>query len=352
MSITNWIFVWENTKNKPWDNASRNLNMIPDFEHTLDMYDKKGDVKNLILNSGVVDNLNISVPVNKNHIPEQFKALPITDNFKGQILDQFESESFKYVIQKHIESRYNQNHQLVLKEHLYPNIALDKNNCKTLDLDHIKKLLDENEWVGLGTFFDKPQNEFDKLNAIASSVFFTRDKDTLKIKNLSNIKQFNIRAEYLSCINYMIFKKLKDSDIVVGLLNPNLLSLTHFTNMNTENHIVTTVSGADKLADYFFKPKILKGVGLENNTIFSENGVVEIEMCGLSPYKYMHGHIANFDKKIKTNLEYAIEGEVIKIDVVKNGYLIIDYDVGNMFDYNFDKTEMHKERVEFTLFRE
>lgn len=325
--------------------------MVTDFEYFLDQNDEGGEVKNLVLGAGIVDHLKISVPANQKHVPENMQNIPITKKLDGQILDQFENESFKYVLQKHEESKYNKNHELVIKEHLYPNVALDESNCKTIDLEQIDKLLDEHEWVGLGTFFDKPESEFDKLNAISSSVYFTRDKDTLKVKNLSKIKQFNQRANYLSCITYVIFKKLKDDNIVVGMLNPNLISLTHFINISTEKHLVSSVSSFSDLGDYFLRPKILKGMQIGNDSIFSENGVVEIEMYGLCPYKYMHGRIPKFDYDIKTNLKYEIEGDVIKLHVKKNGYLIVEYDVGNMFEYNFDKREIEKERVEFALFK-
>lgn len=352
MRKLDWIFVWESSRNVPWDNASQNLNMVVDFEHFLDQINQKDEIGGILRNLLPADHLNINIPANVKHVPKVFQNIPSSHKLDGQILDQFENESFKYVLQKHQESRYNKNHELVIKEHLYPNIALDETNCKTLDLDHINKLLDKNEWVGLGTFFEKPQNEFDKLNAIASSVYFTRDKDTLKIKNLSRVKQFNPRADYLSCITYVIFKKLKDKNIIVGMLNPNLISLTHFINVTSENHLVSSVSSFDDLGDYFLRPKIISGIEIGDKTIFSENGIVEIEMCGMCPYKYMHGRKPKFDFNIKTNLKYEIDGDFIKVDVKKHGYLVIEYDVGNMFDYNFDKRKIERERVEFTLFKE
>lgn len=351
MGKIDWVFVWENKRNASWDNASKNLNVVVDFERFLKNNNQKEHIENMVKQSGAADHLDISIPANRKHVPEIFKSIPLSQKLDGQILDQFENESFKYVLQKHQESRYNQTHELVIKEHLYPNIALDDTNCKTLDLDHINKLLEDNEWVGLGTFFDKPQNEFDKLNAIASSVYFTRDKDTLKVKNLSRVKQFNPRADYLSCITYVIFKKLKDKNIIVGMLNPNLISLTHFVDVMTENHLVSTVSSFGDLGDYFLRPKIISGVEIGNKTIFSENGCVKIEMCGLSPYKYMHGRKPDFDYEIKTNLKYQIEDDVITVDVKKNGYLIVEYDVGNIFEYDFDKRKLERERVEFTLFK-
>lgn len=352
MGKIDWVFVWENNRNTSWENASKNLNMVTSFEKFAIENGQYEKIEKMVLDSGVVDHLNINVPANKNHVPEIMQTIPITQKLDGQILDQFENESFKYVLQKHQESRYNRGHELVIKEHLYPNLALDETNCKTLDLAHINKLLEENEWVGLGTFFDKPQNEFDKLNAIASSVYFTRDENTLKVKNLSRVKQFNPRADYLSCITYVIFKKLKDKNIIVGMLNPNLISLTHFVDISTDNHLVSSVSSFNDLGDYFLRPKIKKGTKIGSETIFSENGVVEIEMYGSSPYKYMHGRIPHFKYDVKTNLEYTIDNNLLKVDVKKNGYLIVEYDVGNMFDYNFDKRKVERERVEFTLFKE
>ena len=349
--MSNWVFIWENSRPKKWENVNTNLNMVIDFEHFIDTHSGVS-AKNMIQSVMKTDHLDYSVPANHESIPDQFKKIPVASKLDGHILDQFENESFKYVVQKHEQSQYNENDELVLKEHLYPNVALNETNCKTLNLSRIENMLETHSWVALGTFFEQLQKNFDKLNILADSVFYARDKDTNKILNLSRKKQPNPKLKHLPCVTYAVFKKLVDTDIIICVLNPNLVSYTHFNNMSTPKHTLSTISDINKVRDYFFKPKIISGVKIGENNIFSNNGVVEIEMCGDCGYKYMHNNKPNFPYRINTNMEYTIKDDIITIDVSKNGYISIEYEFDSMLEYNFDRRKSKKTKIEYLLFGE
>jgi len=351
MSKTNWVIVWENKKSEQWQDVNKNMNSIIDFDNFLDTNDAT-KMKQMFMNRTEKNHLDFSVPANIELTPEMLQSLPIAKKLDGQLFDQFQNESYSYVLQKHVESKYKQNDELVIKEHLYPNIALNETNCKTLNLDHIKKLLEDNSWVGLGTLFEVAQNEFDKLNILSSSVFLTRDKDTHKIVNLSKKRQPNPKAKYLSCVTYVVFKKLSDSNIILGILNPNLITLTHFTNLETEKHKVTTLSNIGSIEEYFLKPKIKKGVLVNENYLFPENGEIELELFGDSPYKYLYENTPRFPYTIKSNVEYEIDQDIVIIKPRKNGYFVIEFVIDSMMKYDFDKKNSKTNKLEYVIFGE
>lgn len=356
--MKNWIFVWHPKSVLEWNNVNRNLNTVVDFEHFIDKHipSKELQQKMLSYGQGYADSFDLCLAPNKFDIPKAIRDMsPLVDKtaekLNGQILDTFEEETFKYVIEKNTTRDKSKGHYII-KEHLMPMELADKTSAKFIDLDKIAKYLEEHSWVALGSFFDMKRDEnTDKLNILASSFFYTRDRDDHLIKNLSGGR--HPKAErYVTCINYLVFKKLKDEDIIICYFNPNLITAPRRVEMiENDRHTVHAFYYSKDMHDFLIKPKIRNGV-LANGNIFTKDDTLRIELYGDSEYKYLYRHTPKIPYKITTNLNYEVRHNVIHLDVDKTGYIVIEYDVETLTRYNVVRKNASMHRIEYTVFRE
>ena len=355
-----WIFVWHSKTTNEWNSINRNMNSIVDLNHVIDNApvpdDLRKEVKErgLQLMKGYSDHFDLCVPPHEFDIPPFIKAIPgvqeQVSTFRGQILESFEEETFRYVLEKNTACEYTKDH-LIIKEHLYPQEILTDKNSKSINFDKIAKYLETHSWVALGSFFDmKREENMDKHNILSSAFFYTRDKDTHAIRNLSGGRHPK-GTKFISCINYMIFKKLKDENIVLCYLNPTLMAVPSRLENLDGNHRVTSLTYNKDIREFLTKPKIRIGTRVGNN-IFADGSTVKIELCGEAEYKYLYRRNPILPYKIHTNLNHDIKNDVITLDVKKHGYIVIDYDIETFTRFDFDRRKAASHKIEFMLFKD
>lgn len=336
--MIDWLFLWSSRRPPIWEAVTQNMNNV------------------FWKNNNEFDDYIFSV--NKNDIPEKFHTHLDIDKFSGPILDQFENEAFKYVIEPNDGlSKYNRQDHLVLKQHMFPNMSLNETNCKTINLDRIYELVQKYEWVSLGVIFSNADEEkrLNKLNILATSVLYTRDKDTLQIINLDGGNQPDNNINYLNCISYITFRQLKDKNIVMGVLNPHLVALTHTENrILNEVHRLSSMDTHDTLIeDYLLKPEVYFGK-VVGDTIFSINNSVIIKQFQDSLFWHRYGQLPNMPVDIDTNLNYEVVGNEIHINTDKKiGYISLIYDVGTMTISDELKKQMYgKIKIDYKVIGE
>jgi hypothetical protein len=355
--MKNWIFVWHPKSVLEWNNVNRNLNTVVDFKEFIDQHIPNKDLQEKILSygKGYADSFDLCIAPNKFDIPKAIRDMsPLVDKtadrLNGQILDTFEEETFKYVIEKNTTKDRSKGHYII-KEHLMPTQLADKTCAKFIDLDVIAKHLEKNLWVALGSFFDMRRDENkDKLNILSSSFLYTRSNEDHMIKNLSGGRHPK-PDRYVTCINYLVFKKLKDEDIIVCYFNPNLISAPRRVEMiENERHTVHAFYYSKDIYDFLLKPRVRNGI-VVNGNIFTKDDTLKIELHGDSEYKYLYRHTPKIPYKIHTNLDYEVRYNVAHIKVNGPGYFVIEYDIETFTKYNIVRKNAATYRIEYTVFK-
>ena len=333
--MIDWIFLWSTKRPALWESVTENMNSV--------FWESNFDYENYV------------IPVNKINIDSQYNNLDFLNDLNGPVLDQFENESFKFVIQPNSGlSSYNRQDQMVLKQHMFPDFSLSGDNCKSINLDLIYELVNKYKWVSIGTIFSGPDDDvrLNKLNSIAASSIFIRDIDTLKISVLDKNNQPDNDITYMSCVTYMTFQKLKDDSVVLCILNPHLVSLTHSENLTLDKiHRISALNSHDtSIENFLLKPNINVGKLNSSNLIFSDNRIVEIAPFKNSTYWHKYGSIPSIPYSIESNLPYVIDCDIIKILTDKSiGYFSIIFDVGSMTNLHMKKNTFGKINFDFTI---
>ena len=160
---------------------------------------------------------------------------------------------------------------------------------------------------------------------------------------------------YLNCVSYVTFRLLKDRNIIMGVLNPHLVALTHTENrVFNNNHRLSSMDTHDTLiGDYLLKPEVSLGK-VVNDTIFSINGCVTIKQFEDSLFWHKYKQLPNIPVQIDTNLEYELTGNEIHIKTNKLiGYVSLVYDVGTMTISDQLKKEMYgKVKIDYKIIGE
>jgi hypothetical protein len=335
--MINWGFMWSSRRAPAWENCNDAMNLaLGDNWVFGDYY--------FPVNSG-----NTGSPLVEFNDDQRIQKMT------APVIDQFESEAFKYVIDEN-RSGYNfdaqeRMGQLILKEHLALDISLTPENSRVINLDEVYRYLQDHDWVALGT----PLNniEISKKTLMAKAFYYTRDKD-LKIVNLSGENQPHNDVPSIPTVTYCVFKKTKNGSYINCIVNPHLVAVPQMDVKTYGEHRVFALDSFDStIEDYFLRPSIIGSDTkiINNNVIFT---TVQFTMHEYeSGFHFIrHKTPIVFPRKITTNLEISAVGNVIKITPSRNyGYISIEYDVDAMINSYGAVSRIGKHKIEYTVIR-
>ena len=90
--MIDWVFIWASRRAYIWDNITNNINLAFNEKYALPERYFPAHIKNV-------------VEVYQDQVPNK-------EALQGQLLDQFEAESFKYIIESTLDNK------LLIKENL------------------------------------------------------------------------------------------------------------------------------------------------------------------------------------------------------------------------------------------
>lgn len=321
--MIDWVFIWASRRAYIWDNVTNNINLAMNERYALPDRYFPAHIKNV-------------VDVYRDLVPNK-------EELRGQILDQFEAESFKYVM----ESTHD--NKLLIKENLQIKVLTNETNSRTIDLDEVGMYLEKYKWVALGVVLSNV--EISDKTVVAKSFYYTRDQNTLQIINLSGDNQ-PLEHTHLPVITYAVFKKTTDPSVYVSVVNPNLISLSNIETVALGKHRVTTVNGFEEGIDSFFlKPAIVGANVINNSTIFAENDFQIHEFVEGGFYQRLSKKPI-FPKTITTNFHIDHRDNIMRVMINQAiGYISITYDVDGLINNYDDRRSGGKHKIDFLVVR-
>lgn len=320
--MNNWLFLWAARRPPIWDNITNNMNLALGEKFSRNGY---------------------SFPVHSKDIPDNWKeVIPNIDDFNGQTLDQFEAESFKYVLDSSTGN-------LIIKEHLQLPIHTNESNSRRIDLNEVDRYLENNTWVALGIVLSNI--EIADKTMLAKSFYYTRDPNTLRIINLSGDNQPHDHL-HLPVITYAVFKRTRNPNIRIVVVNPNLISLLNQEMSNVDGHQINTISVySDNIPNFFLKPKIEGARVISNSVIFAENDFKIHEYVG-GGFWFKNKILPVFPRTITSNFNYSEKDNIIDVRINQAiGYMSIQYDLDDLINIYDVHDEAGKYKIEFLVVR-
>ena len=244
-------------------------------------------------------------PVNWKDIPTRLLTTNQKKTLNGQLLDQFENEAFKFVLEKNL-SDVNTDDHLIIKPHMLLDLGLNDTNCRTLDLNKIYKHFDNHQWVSLGFFFGGGNVEYeDRAYTLSQASLYGRNHKH-KIIDLDNKYEYP-DYDYLSAVTYVHFRKLKDSNFVICTLNPHLVSVPHLDEgIVGGNHRFLTLDTYDStIEEYLINPSIVGATVVDNHIFAKGDEPFTIKIGEESLLWLKFEELADFPVKVETNLDYS-----------------------------------------------
>lgn len=332
--MINWGFVWASRRPPIWENCT--------------------DVMNLAIGDKWSFN-GWYVPVDTGlHPIPTIAGDKRLQQLQGPIIQQFETESFKYVIETNnsgmnLEDGGVSGH-LILKEHMMLNISLTADNCRGIDLDEVYGHLENHSWVALGVPMSNVA--INNKTIMAKAYYYTRD-DNFDVINLSGDNQPIDGLRVIDTVTYCVFKRTKNSDLVMCVLNPHLVAMPSIdSNVYEGKHHVFTMDAYDAtLEEYFLTPRI-EGSGtytVNKNTIFTTTEFT-IHEYEAGTYFTKFGNKIKFNREIKSNLTFKAKDGKIIVDPSRHfGYITIEYDVDGMINRYDSAAKAGKYKIEFIV---
>jgi hypothetical protein len=321
--MIDWIFIWASRRAYIWDNITNNINLAMSEKYALPERYFPAHIKNVV---------------------EVYQDLvPNKDSLRGQVLDQFEAESFKYII----ESTHDD--KLRIKENLQVKLLTNETNSRIIDLDEVGSYLEKYKWVGLGVILSNV--EISDKTIIAKSFYYTRDPETLQIINLSGDNQ-PLEHTHLPVITYAVFKKTTDPSVYITVVNPNLISIANIETAVLGNHRVTTFNGFEYGVDsFFFRARVVGARLINDNIIFVENDFEIHEFVEGGFYQRLAKKPA-FPKVVSSNFNIQHSHDVIKVMINQPiGFISIEYDVDGLINNYDDRKVAGKHKIDFLVVR-
>lgn len=320
--MRDWVFMWVSNRSHLWDNVTNNMNLaMTEWYATPEQF----------------------FPANIRSVPEaQVDRVPNREALGGQMLDQFEAESFKYIIEAF-------NDKLRIKENLRIPIFTDESNSRLIDLDEVASYLYWHKWVALGVVLSNI--EIADKTIVAKAFYYTRDPNTLKIINLSGDNHPHYH-DHLPVVTYAVFKQTSDASICTAVVNPNLISIANIeTGVIGNNRVTTLNTFEDGVDSFFIKPKIVGAKVINGNTIFAENDfkIIEYAESGLN---IRTGKVPQFRRTLDSN--YYISESNGELNVMLNqsiGYISLTYDIDAMINIYDDRSKAGKHKIEYVVIR-
>jgi len=321
--MIDWVFIWASRRAYIWDNITNNINLA----------------------------LNEKYAIPERYFPAHIKSVaescqdivPNKDTLRGQLLDQFEAESFKYVI----ESTHDD--KLIIKENLQVKVLTNETNSRIINLDEVGGYLEKYKWVGLGVILSNI--EISDKTIVAKSFYYTRDPETLQIINLSGDNQ-PLEHTHLPVITYAVFKRTTDASVYIAVVNPNLISIPNIETATLGHHRVTTFNGFESGTDAFFlRPQIVGARVINGTTIFAENDFEIHEFVDSGFYQRL-AKKPEFAKVVSSNFNIQHSNDVIKVMINQPiGFVSIEYNVDGLINNYDDRRVAGKHKIDFLVIR-
>lgn len=321
--MIDWVFIWASRRAYIWDNITNNINLALNEKYALPERYFPAHIKNVV---------------------EIYRDLvPNKEALQGQLLDQFEAESFKYIIESTLDNK------LLIKENLQIKLLTNENNSRTIDLDEVAHYLHRYKWVGLGVIMSNV--EISDKTIVAKSFYYTRDPETLQIINLSGDNQ-PLEHTHLPVITYAVFKRTSDPTVYVSVVNPNLISIANVETAILGHHRVTTFNGYEYGADAFFlRPRVVGARLINDTTIFAENDFEIHEFVEGGFYQRL-AKKPEFPKVVSSNFNIRHSHDVIHVMINQAiGFISIEYDIDGLINNYDDRKVAGKHKIEFLVIR-
>ena len=321
--MIDWVFIWASRRAYVWDNVTNNVNLAMNESYALpDRY----------------------FPAHIKNVVEVYQDLvPNKDKLNGQILDQFEAEAFKYIVET------TPNNELIIKENLNIKLLTNETNSRTINLDEVSSYLERYPWVALGVVLSNI--EISDKTIVAKAFYYTRDQNTLQIINLSGDNQPHDHI-HLPVITYAVFKRTQDPSVCLSVVNPNLISMTNIETAILGNHRVTTLNGFEEGVDSFFlKPAVVGANVINNSIIFAENDFQIHEFIEGAFYQRL-AKKPNFPKTVSTNFNIDHSNNIMKVMINQAiGYISITYHIDGLINNYDDRRFAGKHKIDFLVVR-
>ncbi len=321
--MIDWIFIWASRRAYIWDNITNNINLALNEKYALPERYFPAHIKNVV---------------------EVYQDLvPNKDALHGQLLDQFEAESFKYVMETTPENT------LLIKENLQVKLLTNETNSRIINLDDVVHWLDRYPWVGLGVVLSNI--EISDKTVVAKSFYYARDPETLQIINLSGNNQ-PLEHTHLPVITYAVFKRTADPSVCISVVNPNLISIANIETAVLGRHRVTTFNGFEYGADAFFlRPRVVGARLINDTTIFAENDFEIHEFIEGGFYQRL-GKRPEFPKVVSSNFNIQRAHDVIKVMINQPiGFVSIEYTIDGLINNYDDRKVAGKHKIDFLVIR-
>jgi hypothetical protein len=321
--MIDWIFIWASRRAYIWDNITNNINLALNEKYALPERYFPAHIKNVV---------------------EVYQDLvPNKDALHGQLLDQFEAESFKYVMETTSENT------LLIKENLQVKLLTNETNSRIINLDDVVHWLDRYPWVGLGVVLSNI--EISDKTIVAKSFYYARDPETLQIMNLSGDNQ-PLEHTHLPVITYAVFKRTADPSVCISVVNPNLISIANIETAVLGRHRVTTFNGFEYGADAFFlRPRVVGARLINDTTIFAENDFEIHEFIEGGFYQRL-GKRPEFPKVVSSNFNIQHAHDVIKVMINQPiGFISIEYTIDGLINNYDDRKVAGKHKIDFLVIR-
>ena len=326
--MNKWLISWSSKRPPAWESVMMNMNQALNSDMTM-----------------TTGNLNWHVPVHVDEIPGHLRK-PEHNTLRGQLLDQFENEAFKYVLAENNSGELN-DHQLIIRDHLTEGKFIVPEGSRYINLDKVEKFLQNYEWVSLGYLLEDITVGYNNRSIpLSLSIYYTRDRDNniINVETKEKICEFN----KIHVVTYANFRKLKDPGINVITLNPHLVSGSG-DNGNVNGHMWASLDTYDSgFDDYLLDPKINNAI-LINKTIFAKDefsiNLYEKSLMFLSTLE-----LPDFPVELETNLKYSVKKNIYNFKLDKEvGYIRFKIHIGDLNKKYNDITTSGISFIEYTV---
>lgn len=328
--MIDWLFIWSSKRPPLWEATTQNLNVEMSGRNFATAHGKK-----------------YYIPVNVSDMPEHIKHE--FKHLKGQILDQFENEAFKFVVDANV-SDYNPEDDIIIKPHMFLELGLNETNCKTFKLDTVYKHFKNYKWVALGLFFSGEHMDYKgRANSLAKSIFYGRNAQN-KIINLETGLEL-AEYQYLSVVTYLVFKQLHDTNIITVSMNPNLVAMPHQSlDVIKNKHRFVGLDMYDTgIYEHLLKPDVSGGVQI-GDTIFAKGNSVSVNLYENGLRYIKHSQLPDFEVELDTNLKYKVENNRYIFEADRAiGYADFTINVGSILDKYLEVSKAGKTKLQYII---
>lgn len=227
---------------------------------------------------------------------------------------------------------------------------------KSIDMDVVKESLGSCEALYFGYNFT--EEAASQSDTISKSTFFGRN-------SLDNRMYDFVNGEYLpdgevNSAVWMVFYKIKDTDIYYCILNNNLVELNQsidFSNDTDSFYALTTFDGSFK--NCVFKPSVTDAQFVGSNIIATSSDTFTLDMFGWSKIHMVAGtktlipdsKLPDFDLQVQSSTTFTQNKNKIEVDMTDKQVATLSYRWITGTDLDFLQPESETLRYDFVVIK-